>query len=418
STILMFAALVTGIIIHKKIFKDFFTFRPAKGQRSWLDVHNIFSVMTLPFQLMITYSGMLFYVATIMPLVLYGPAITLGFDVENALSAESLDDLSPKNRELFEIVLEDVLGQEAPVEAAGVQSDMVPLAQLLSDYHSRHPDQRAATIVLENPYDRNASATIRSGTGVVRGALATEIYDATTGQRLIEPQKEVAGSVSGSIQQTFLALHEGRFSPIALRWLYFLTGLCGAAMIASGAVLWVRKRRQAYEAELKRFAKKSAAPDKTVAAPKIGKGVIFVERMNVATIIGLPIGVAAYFLANRLLPLGLEERGSLEADAMFITWALTFVIAVVRPRALIWTELMWLACAAYAAVPLVNAITTDRHLVVSVMAGDWMMAGFDLTMLAIAALFGLAAYRSAASEGAVKPAKKPVLRQPIMDPAE
>lgn len=77
STFLMFAGLITGVIIHKKIFADFFTFRPGKGQRSWLDTHNVFSVMTLPFQIMITFSGLLFYVATVMPLVLYGPAARL-----------------------------------------------------------------------------------------------------------------------------------------------------------------------------------------------------------------------------------------------------------------------------------------------------------------------------------------------------
>ncbi|MEM6494818.1 MAG: PepSY-associated TM helix domain-containing protein, partial [Pseudomonadota bacterium] len=308
-------------------------------------------------------------------------------------------------------------GAAGPVAPAGVKADMVPLSQMLSDYSRRHPDKRAAAIVLQNVYDTNATATIRSGTGVTRGAYVTEDYDATTGEWLPKPSTVSAGSVSGDVQQVFLALHEGRFSPIALRWLYFLTGLAGAAMIASGAVLWVRKRRQAYEAELKRFAKKRSDADEAQ-APKIGKGVIFVERMNVATIIGLPIGVAAYFLANRLIPVGLEERGSLEADAMFIAWALTFVVAVIRPHARIWSELMWLACAAYAAIPFVNALTTNRHLGVSLPAGDWMMAGFDLTMLAIAALFGLAAQRSAAKQGAVRPAQKPVFQEPVLDPAE
>ncbi len=33
----MLVAIISGIITHKKIFKDFFTFRPGKGQRSWLD---------------------------------------------------------------------------------------------------------------------------------------------------------------------------------------------------------------------------------------------------------------------------------------------------------------------------------------------------------------------------------------------
>jgi uncharacterized iron-regulated membrane protein len=51
-------ALVTGIVVHKKIFKDFFTFRPGKGQRSWLDAHNVVGVTALPFFVMIIYSGL------------------------------------------------------------------------------------------------------------------------------------------------------------------------------------------------------------------------------------------------------------------------------------------------------------------------------------------------------------------------
>ena len=45
----MLVALVSGVITHKRIFKDFFTFRPRKGQRSWLDAHNAVAVLTLPF---------------------------------------------------------------------------------------------------------------------------------------------------------------------------------------------------------------------------------------------------------------------------------------------------------------------------------------------------------------------------------
>ena len=41
----MLVALVTGVIAHKRIFKDVFTFRPFKGQRSWLDGHNGLGVL-------------------------------------------------------------------------------------------------------------------------------------------------------------------------------------------------------------------------------------------------------------------------------------------------------------------------------------------------------------------------------------
>lgn len=68
-SVIMFTGLITGIIAHKKIFKDFFTFRPGKGQRSWLDAHNLLGVTSLPFHLIVTYSGLLFFVYKFVPAV-------------------------------------------------------------------------------------------------------------------------------------------------------------------------------------------------------------------------------------------------------------------------------------------------------------------------------------------------------------
>jgi uncharacterized iron-regulated membrane protein len=63
----MFVAIISGITPIKKIFKDFFTFRPAKGQRSWLDAHNATAVFALPFHIMITFSGLLLLMFMFMP---------------------------------------------------------------------------------------------------------------------------------------------------------------------------------------------------------------------------------------------------------------------------------------------------------------------------------------------------------------
>ncbi|MGL4221396.1 MAG: PepSY-associated TM helix domain-containing protein, partial [Shewanella sp.] len=58
-TMFMLIALISGIVIHKRIFKDLFSFRQNKGARSWLDAHNVSSVIALPYHLMITYTGLI-----------------------------------------------------------------------------------------------------------------------------------------------------------------------------------------------------------------------------------------------------------------------------------------------------------------------------------------------------------------------
>ncbi|MGB8695722.1 PepSY-associated TM helix domain-containing protein, partial [Acinetobacter sp.] len=40
---IMLIALISGVITHKKILTDFFTLRAFKGQRSYLDFHNVSS---------------------------------------------------------------------------------------------------------------------------------------------------------------------------------------------------------------------------------------------------------------------------------------------------------------------------------------------------------------------------------------
>jgi len=47
----------------------------------------------------------------------------------------------------------------------------------------------------------------------------------------------------------------------------------------------------------------------------------------------------------------------------------------------------------FAAIPLLNAITTAHHLGVSVPNGDWAMAGFDLTCLASGMFLAWAAWK-------------------------
>ncbi|WP_331311989.1 PepSY-associated TM helix domain-containing protein, partial [Methylobacterium oryzae] len=61
-------ALISGIVTHRRIFADFFTFRRDRSaQRGWLDAHNVVGVLALPFHLMIVYTGLVTLSATLMP---------------------------------------------------------------------------------------------------------------------------------------------------------------------------------------------------------------------------------------------------------------------------------------------------------------------------------------------------------------
>jgi uncharacterized iron-regulated membrane protein len=60
--------LVSGVIIHRPIFKDLFAFRPAGAlSRSSLDLHNVTGELLLPFHLVMTLSGLIIFFSSFFP---------------------------------------------------------------------------------------------------------------------------------------------------------------------------------------------------------------------------------------------------------------------------------------------------------------------------------------------------------------
>ena len=350
-SMLMLVAIVSGVITHKRIFADFFTFRPRQGQRSWLDFHNLLSVTALPFHLVITYSGLVFFVFTYMSPVVDA---TYGSDGRDRFFDEAF-----RNPEI--------------PPPAGAAAPLAPVVSMydLAERHWGPAPVRVATFY--NPGDRNARVVFtRTHVDPVSNG-GRMVFDGATGE-LLERFDRRSGPMV--VNHALLGLHEGLFAGPVLRWIYFLTGLLGTAMIGTGLVLWTVKRK----------AKAAAGRGMPPAAVRV------VERLNVGTIAGLPIGIAAYFWANRLLPVGMTDRAAWEVHALFLAWLAVLVLPWVRPVRRAWLDTLGLAAVAYAALPALNALTTDQHLGSSIPAGAWAVAGFDLTALAAGLGFGCAAF--------------------------
>jgi hypothetical protein len=118
-----------------------------------------------------------------------------------------------------------------------------------------------------------------------------------------------------------------------------------------------------------------------------------VEVLNIASMSGLVVAVAVYFWANRLLPVDLDGRADWEVNSFFIVWGLCLLHAMLRRGRTAWVEQLALAALLFAAVPLLNAVTTPYHLGVTLVQGDWAMAGFDLACLGSGLFLGWAAWK-------------------------
>ena len=357
-TMLMLLAVITGVVTHKKIFTDFFTFRPGKGQRSWLDAHNIVSVMSLPFFLMITYTGLIFFMSIYMPT---GREVMYGATEEGRQAY--FQDLRQQKRDFL------------PISAP-----QASLSEMMHSAEQAWGKNSIASVQITHPADSQAYVELRRTgvTGVYWTRAETLRFNALDGSAM-EPENN--SNVTGDTHRVLLALHEGVFAEWWLRWLYFISGLLGCAVIGTGLVLWTVKRRTQHQ---KRMAKAAAL---SVSERFDAAGLRLVEILNAGTLAGLPLGLAAYFWANRLLPVNMADRAAWEFHALFLVWGWTFLYASWRPLKRAWLELLYLTAAAYALIPVLNLLTTDRHLGVTVIHGDWGLAGFDLTMFGLAALF-------------------------------
>ncbi len=351
-TMLMLLAVITGVIFHKKIFSDFFTFRAKKGLIGWLDIHNVLSVAALPFHFMITYSGLIFFLGTYLVLA-----------VNISMTEEQLD-----------AYYDQLFPDTVTVDKAGVAQPLVALSTIHLSTNKYWSQDTLNYIEVDYPLDANARVKfVRHETDISYNPNDELFFSGTTGQFIDVPARDY--SVVASIDEGFISLHEGHYAGPVARWIYILLGLMGASMVASGSILWVTKRKP-------KQLKKTKGPD---------FGYRLVDQLNIGTFVGLPIAIAMYFWANRLLPVDFAAREEWEIHMMFISWGILLLYPAFRPAGRAWFEQLYLAAVVFSFIPVLNWLTTDKHLGVTLPASDWNLAGFDLTMLVIGGCFAFTA---------------------------
>ncbi|MFQ1064671.1 PepSY-associated TM helix domain-containing protein [Bordetella trematum] len=313
ATLAMFVALLSGVITHKKIFREFFTFRPGKALRSWLDGHNASAVLALPFYLMITYSGLVLLAATLLPWNEGGRRVP---------------------------------APASEVRASGLSTatEAIPIADILAQAEQRwgQPPSRFTLLdpgtpraLLEVLPTRNDALSQQSGSGGVGDVKLW--FDPASGVMLDEQRRD-PGSVISRIDTSLGSLHRARFAPGGLRALFFLAGALGTLMIVTGLVMWPLKRRSPGGA--------------------IPRHVQVVDRLNIGIVAGLMVAVAAYFWANRLLPAGLAGRVGGELTVFFLAWLACLLLPfLMRSPKSAWVLQLTLAAGLYGLIPVLDLAT-------------------------------------------------------------
>lgn len=342
----MLALLVSGLFIHRKLVADFFTLRYSNSSgRRILDLHNLSSMIALPFHFLLPLTGIFIFYGIYFP---------------DALDTATRSDKPA----FFSEALGSLTRPESGEAAAQVSiNELVTRAERLWENDGGEA-AKAQLIFVSNVGDRNAVVRItesfpKDGFSMRRRVTS---FDGNDGTLLSNhnpgPVRSVHAWLSG--------LHFVQLESWALRWLYFGAGLLGCVMIATGFQFWVaaRKRRLPRQARL-------------------------VDGIASASVIGVVLASGAFLIANRLLPAELEllgqSRKALEVWVFVIVWTLFGAYAARSPDAGWRTGTIACAGMAIFAV-LLNQVTTGNGLWPPSAAQSPVVAVMDLTLLGSAAL--------------------------------
>lgn len=370
AALVMLAGLVSGIIIHRKIFREFFTFRPWKNLfRSSLDLHNMTGVVALPFHFFFAFTALVIFASNI-----YLP-----------VTHTTLKPLH-EHHEMLEAERTGL-----PHEPAGIPAPLASVDAMVAEAKRRWAERNMAGEVgflsMNHLGDENGYVSIyRAGSD--RVALVGEgiHFKASTGEVIRE---EPPRSVVSSIDEFLTGLHLQHFEHWMLRWLYVFGGLLGAICIATGFILFVEKRKAKH-------------------ARNGSQGSRIVDALAVTTVTGMVLAAVGMLVANRLLPADLAGKGQWEQTIFWSVWGLAFLHAAWRSSPVAkarynpaWREQsLLLGLMSLCAVGL-NWVTTGDHLIKTVFTDTyWAVAGVDLSLIvtALIAFYAAAKLRAPVTE--------------------
>lgn len=317
-----FIALVSGlIIVLPSLAKDVLALRiSANLKRMWLDAHNLVGVASLPFHLVISLTAVVFGLHE----PIYAALDRLVYDGGLPMIMRSTSPF-------------------AAVKRDEQKADMAPVAELVAAVARVSPVFSPARLQYRDAGTRGALVRVwgedprfltRAGGFAALAAATGEVVNV---DYLPEKQTSVAALVSA-----FFALHFASFGGDTVRWTYFVLGLAGAFLFYSGNLLWIESRRRTARRHGAEVVQTTAT--RLMAAATVG--------VCLGCVCGLSLAIASVkWLHGHVDDLQAASRGLYHA-AFFIA----AIFAFWRGAARAGVELLFLAAAATAAIPLTSLV--------------------------------------------------------------
>ncbi|MBF7686981.1 PepSY-associated TM helix domain-containing protein [Acinetobacter rathckeae] len=290
---IMLIALISGVITHKKIFTDFFTLRTFKSQRSWLDFHNIVSVIALPFFFMITLTGLIMFFYLYLPSAIQKYYPQNNYDIFAELRSQT--NTAQKSVQPVQMLTATQISQRL--------KQHWPDEPLIDSIEVNKPFTTATEIMIKQKQDRSITQDVAQVTFNAQGQVIADTHNR-------HPVATLYNGVYG--------LHLAPFAEPIIRVGLFFSGILGCFMVASGLLLWSLKRQIQNKKNTFHF------------------GHYLVDRLNVSTFVGLPMAVLCYFYANRIITLPQLSSTNQEIFVFFSVWGLSFILALLCKKQYLW----------------------------------------------------------------------------------
>lgn len=215
---ILVALIISGIIGHRRIFKDAFRLRTGNNEQlTQGDLHNRMSVWGLPFHLMIAITGVYFGLASFL----------------TSIYADTLYD--GKKMDLFA----DLYGTSIQVEH---QPKVANIAQALSEIDSIAPNTQPVFVTLENATKDNQYILL--GSQHLDKLIYSEQYRFDSHGQYIDKVGYADGDAGQQALFSVYRIHFGHFGPEAMKIFFGLMGFALTIISVTGINLWLAKRQK------------------------------------------------------------------------------------------------------------------------------------------------------------------------------
>ncbi|MEM7360246.1 MAG: PepSY-associated TM helix domain-containing protein [Pseudomonadota bacterium] len=284
--IVLMISILSGIIAHTKIVREFFTLRFQNTIRlKWTDTHKVLGLWVMPFYTMIAFTGAFLGIIVIMSPII--AALSFKGDTEALIDA--------------------VIGP--PTEPRGVMAQMLSIDEVRALQNPGN-GEFPYSVVSENWGDEAAEYRIFYPVQKELGRFELRTISGVSGELIkSEPINEL--SSGNRVSASIAPLHYGTYGGFWLKVLYFILGLSLCVVTATGLMMWIERRLHGKEGNRSQQFYQ-----------RLGKLVIGVT-------LGLPVATASIFYLDKLYT-GIEDsRLWWTGTSYFLVWLACILFSMV-----------------------------------------------------------------------------------------